>query len=91
MPAPTDFRLIRATQKSCASVALVSSLAGCATVEPTPLDKSAFKERAETKIQDDLKVTVAVPTRDEAKNIYGVDLGSKVSVLFRHLPTVQQA
>jgi LssY C-terminus len=54
---------------------LALTLAGCAiTFDPKPTDIVPFKERAQTQAQDDLTVTVAVPTLEEAKAIYGVDM-----------------
>ena len=37
-----------------------------------------YKARAQTKVQDDLHITVAVPTADEATAIYGVDLAEQL-------------
>jgi hypothetical protein len=57
---------------------LALTFAGCAiTFDPKPIDIVPFKERAQTQAQDDLTVTVAVPTLEEAKAIYGVDLSWK--------------
>jgi hypothetical protein len=57
---------------------LAWTFAGCAiTFDPKPIDIVPFKERAQTQAQDDLTVTVAVPTLEEAKAIYGVDLSWK--------------
>ncbi len=54
------------------------TLAGCAnTFDPKPMDAVPFKERAQTQAQDGLTVTVAVPTLEEAKEIYGVDMSWK--------------
>ncbi|MGD9384480.1 MAG: LssY C-terminal domain-containing protein [Desulfobacterales bacterium] len=51
---------------------------GCATsFSPRPIDEVPFKTRAQTQIMDGLTVTVAVPTLEEAKAIYGVDLASR--------------
>jgi hypothetical protein len=44
---------------------------------PVPLDEVPFKSRAQTQTKGALTVTVAVPTREEAKAIYGVDLALK--------------
>jgi len=56
---------------------LVLVLQGCATPKPAPVDPLAYKHRAERGINDDLTVTVAVPTISEAQAIYGVELASK--------------
>ena len=53
-------------------------LSGCATsFSPRPVAEVPFKARAQTQVQDGLTVTVAVPTADEAEEIYGVDLTDK--------------
>lgn len=51
---------------------------GCATFKPKPLQEIPFMERAKTQEQDGLRVTVAVPTRDEARRIYGIDVSKKL-------------
>ena len=51
---------------------------GCATFKPTPIHEIPFTERAETLERDGLRVTVAVPTRDEARRIYGIDMSKKL-------------
>jgi hypothetical protein len=57
---------------------LALTFAGCAiTFDPKPMDIVPFKERAQTQAQDDLTVTVAVPTLEEAKAISGVDLSCR--------------
>jgi hypothetical protein len=59
-------------------LALALTMSGCATsFSPRPIDEVPFKTRAQTQVQDGLTVTVAVPTLEEAKAIYGVDLASK--------------
>jgi len=59
-------------------LALALTMLGCATsFSPRPIDEVPFKARAQTQVQDGLTVTVAVPTLEEAKAIYGVDLASK--------------
>jgi hypothetical protein len=51
---------------------------GCATSEPGTGQHPPYQERAQTKVQGDLSVTVAVPTAEESKAIYGVDLAEKL-------------
>jgi len=51
---------------------------GCATSEPGTGQHPPYQERAQTEVQGDLSVTVAVPTAEEAKAIYGVDLAEKL-------------
>ncbi len=47
---------------------------GCASYRPTPLDQIPFQARAETLEEGDLRVTVSVLTREEAKQAFGVNL-----------------
>jgi hypothetical protein len=49
-------------------------LAGCATYRPNPDPNAGFIQRAEIKESGKLRVSVGVPTRDEAKAYLGVDV-----------------
>jgi len=50
---------------------------GCATTKPPPVDPLAYKTRTKSSFNEDVTVTVAVPTIAEAEAIYGVRLASK--------------
>ena len=50
---------------------------GCATTKSSPVDPLAYKKRTESSVNEDVTVTVAVPTIAEAQAIYGVELASK--------------
>jgi hypothetical protein len=52
-------------------------LAGCASYDPEPLDQVPFMERAQMQERGGLRVTAAVLTPDESKQVFGVDLGKK--------------
>ena len=56
---------------------LVVFVQGCATTKPTSVDLLAYKDRTKRSINEDVTVTVAVPTIAEAQTIYGVDLAAK--------------
>lgn len=56
---------------------LLLVMQGCSAFTPQPVEQVAFKDRAQSSANGDLKVTVAVPTIEEAKAIFGVDLASK--------------
>jgi hypothetical protein len=56
---------------------LLLVMQGCSAFTPQPLEKVAFKDRAKSSINGGLSVTVAVPTIEEAKVIYGVKLASR--------------
>ncbi len=47
---------------------------GCASFEPRALQEVPFLERAVSETRGELTVTVAVPTREEARKLFGVDL-----------------
>ena len=58
------------------AIALMNS--GCAAFfSPRPIDEVPFKTRAQKQTQGNLTVTAALPTRWEARDIYGIDLGVK--------------
>jgi len=77
------FRMVRSRLKtlyiflSILSAALVLLVPGCATTKAPPADSLTYKSRAESSVNGDLTVTVAVPSIDEAKAIYGVGLAAK--------------
>ena len=58
-------------------VVLVFVVQACATTKPPPVDPLAYKNRAKSSINEDVTVTVAVPTIEEAQAIYGVKLAAK--------------
>jgi LssY C-terminus len=51
--------------------------AGCASFQPVPIEQVRFKQRAETQERDGLRVTVAVLSREESKQVFGLDLAEK--------------
>ena len=56
---------------------LLLVMQACATAKPPPVDPLTYKNRTESSINEDVTVTVAVPTIAEAQAIYGVELASK--------------
>lgn len=50
---------------------------GCASYQPVPAEEVPFLERAVEETRDGITVRVAVPTREEAKQLFGVDLAEK--------------
>jgi len=56
---------------------LLLVMQACATAKPPPVDPLAYKNRTESSVNEDVTVTVAVPTISEAQAIYGVELSSK--------------
>ena len=53
--------------------AIAVAARGCAIFESPPVeDYKPYRERAETQVDGDLRVTVALPTAEEAAAIYGV-------------------
>jgi len=55
----------------------VLMMQGCATTKTLTEDLFAYKNRTIISTNEDVTVTVAVPTISEAKALYGVDLASK--------------
>ncbi len=52
---------------------------GCATTfEPRPLAEVPFKDRAQTQSQGRVRVTAAVLSKEESKEVFGVDLYKKL-------------
>ncbi len=59
-------------------LAIALTIPGCAAFfSPQPIDEIPFKMRAKKQTQGNLTVTAALPTRREARDIYGIDLGVK--------------
>jgi hypothetical protein len=53
------------------------SVFGCATFNPRPIEEVAFLERAQTKSDGKVKVTVAVLSREESRELFGINLTKK--------------
>ena len=49
-------------------------LFGCTTFDPRPEVEVPFRERAETQSEGDIRVTAAVPSAEESRKLFGVDL-----------------
>ena len=61
-------------------LALGLATMGCSTFssfKPTPIDEVPFRDRMKEQSRDGLVVSTAVPSRKEAKAIFGVDLAEK--------------
>ena len=56
---------------------LLLVMQACATAKPLPVDPLAYRNRTESSVNEDVTVTVAVPTIAEAQAIYGVELAAK--------------
>ena len=53
------------------------STTGCAAFRPVPMDEVPFRERAQTQQEGPVRVTVAVPSPQESRKLFGVDLAGK--------------
>ena len=49
-------------------------VSGCATFNPRLEEEGAFRERAQTKVEGNVRVTAAVPSAEESKRLFGVDI-----------------
>jgi len=56
---------------------LTALFLACGTFNPYPPEEIPFLERAQSQTRNGLTVTVAVPSRDEAKKLFGLDLEKK--------------
>lgn len=50
---------------------------GCATFNPRPIDEIPFREHTQSQEREGLTISVSIPTRDETKQAFGVDLEKK--------------
>jgi hypothetical protein len=78
-----EFRMNRSKSKTLCKfwifplVLFVLVVQGCATTKTLPVDLLAYKNRTVSSTNEDVTVTVAVPTISEAQALYGVKLASK--------------
>jgi hypothetical protein len=61
----------------CLLTVLLAMLSGCASFNPNPMATDAFRERKLVKSSDDVTVSIAVPSAQEAAVIFGVDMAKK--------------
>lgn len=59
-------------------VLAVTATTGCVAFRPMTLDEVPFRERAQTQEQGLVTVSVAVPSSQESKKLFGVDLSGKM-------------
>ncbi len=52
-------------------------IVGCRTFNPTPMDQVPFKERAETRTEEDVTISVVVLTAEESQAAFDVKLYKK--------------
>ena len=55
-------------------VCIILSSTGCATYNPKPIDEVPFMERAQTQYEANVEITAAVPSAEESKRIFGVNI-----------------
>ena len=66
------------SDRNAAGLLILLFLAACATFQPPALfDDGPLRERAITKVTEDIRVSAALPTADEAKSIFGIDLPAR--------------
>jgi len=59
------------------SVIGILVVTGCAAFQPKPMEEVPFQERAQTKYEDNVRVTAAVLSAEESKAAFGVPLYKK--------------
>ena len=66
---------MRSDRRAAGLMILLFLLAACATFEPPPpFDDHPLRERAVTKVTENIRVSTALPTAEEARAIFGIDL-----------------
>jgi len=60
-----------------AFAAVLGSVVGCRTFSPTPMDEVGFKQRAETRTEDGVTISVVVLTAEESQAAFDVKLYKK--------------
>jgi len=58
-------------------IVLSTILGGCATFNPQPFSQTAFHDRIETQTEDDVRVSAAVLSAEEAEAVFGLPLYKK--------------
>ena len=56
------------------SILIIFALTGCTTFNPRPVEQVPFMERAQTKTEGNVRVTAAVPSAAESKQLFGVSV-----------------
>ena len=56
------------------SAICILTVCGCATFNPRPMDEVPFRERAQTQVEGGIRVTAAVLSAEESKEIFSVPL-----------------
>lgn len=73
----TALRIASADQFLLACLSLALVVAGCASFAPKPIEDSGFQERARTREDGSVRVSVAALTEAEARHVFGMDLASE--------------
>ncbi len=55
-------------------VLFMLAVTGCATYNPRPISEIPFLDRAQTQYENNVQVTAAVPSAEESKKLFGVNL-----------------
>jgi len=50
------------------------SISGCASFNPRPIEEVPFQERAQTKYENNVRVTAAVPGEQESSELFGTNI-----------------
>lgn|GEM_PF-4616815 len=64
--------------------AVLLNLGGCASFDPVPIDQVPFKERAQTKESEVIRLTVAVLSNEETEQVFGLPLADQAAPLPRY-------
>jgi hypothetical protein len=59
------------------AVTFILSASGCTTFNPRPLEEVPFRQRAQTKSKANVTVRAAVPSAEESRRLFGIDIYHK--------------
>jgi len=59
------------------AIILLLAVVGCATTKPQPDSEVPFRERSQTQTERDVRVTAAVPSAEESRKLFGVEMYKK--------------
>jgi len=69
--------MVKCRHLSFLALAVLLSQLGCASFQPGTVEEVGFLERAETQVRDDLRITVAVPSQEETRELFDSKLYKK--------------
>jgi hypothetical protein len=76
-PYAVGIRSMTANTALAVGLLLLTTACGSSFQTPTTIDDGSLRERAVIKTEDNIRVSAAVPSADEARSTFGIDLGEQ--------------